>query len=160
MDELVRELAVQPRLKGAALMKVIRGRMPEAQIEVVLDVARLADVHQNAEDARLHTFDSVADLIAHISTLGMSDEDFMLLARILNENKEGWIPEEIAQELGSMLVNEQLLRSFRNLFLKLSECVEEEPPRGCFTWAGRLLGKLRRPKCSSCFRPTSPDTGK
>ena len=159
MDELVQELAAQPRLKGGALMKVIRDRMPEAQIEVVLDVARLVDVHQNAEETRLHVFESVADLVEYLSTLGMSDEGFVLLTKILNENKGQWIPDEIAQELGDMLKNEQVLRSFRNFFIKLNESIEE-PPKGCFTWAGRLLGKLRRPKCPSCWSPTSPDTGK
>lgn len=158
MEELARELATQSQLKGGALMKAIRERMPEAGIEVVLDVARLVDVHQNAEETRLRVYESVADLIEYLSTLGMSDENFMLLAQILNENKGGWIHEDLARELGVMLTNEQILRSFRNFFLKLNEPVVEAP-KGCFTWASRLLGKQRR-QCPSCFHSTSPDTGK
>jgi len=158
MEELVQELATRVNLKGAGLMNQIRARMPEATIDAILDAARLVQIHQLAELIRIHEFETVLDLIEHLCTLSLADEDLDALARILEENTGTWISEKCSHDLAVLLKNGQL-RSTMNFILKLKTPVQE--PTGCFTWACLRLGnRQRRSSPPSCSTRTSPDTGK
>lgn len=137
MDELVHETD----LKGAALMAEIRKLMPDATIDAVLDAARLAQLHQQARLFKAHEFETAIDLIEHLSTLSLADEDLHTLSRILEENRGDWISERCCNELEVLLRN-GMFRSVLNLFLKLKKPVVTPEPTGCFTWAWRL-GKRR-----------------
>jgi hypothetical protein len=147
MDELIYET----ELKGAALMAEIRRRVPEATIDAVLDTARLAQLHQQARLLKNREFETALDLIEHMSTLGLVDEDLDALSRILEENRGSWISEKCAHELAVLLKN-GMFRSVINLFSKLKTSV---------TSASRLGTRWRLPSFRPCcWRPTSPDTGK
>ena len=137
MEELIHETD----LKGAALMAEIRKLMPEATIDTVLDTARLAQLHQQARLFKGREFETALDLIDHLSTLSLTDEDLDTLSRILEENRGNWISEKCSHELAVLLKN-GMFRSVFNLFLKLRKPQE---PAGCFTWASRLGRRLRRP---------------
>lgn len=132
MDELVQETD----LKGAALMAEIRKLMPDATIDAVLDTARLAQLHQQARLFKAHEFETALDLIEHLSTLSLTDEDLDTLSRILEENRGTWISEKCSHELAVLLKN-GMFRSVLNLFLKFRKPQVQEPA-GCFTWASRL----------------------
>jgi hypothetical protein len=135
MEELVQETD----LKGAALMAEIRKLMPDATIDDVLDTARLAQLHQQARLFKGRDFETALDLVEHLSTLSLTDEDLTTLSRILEENRGTWISEKCSQEL-AVLLNNGMFRSVFNFFLKLR--IKE--PTGCFTWVSRL-GMRRRP---------------
>ena len=152
MEELVHETD----LKGAALMAEIRKLIPDATIDVVLDTARLVQLHQQARLFKDREFETAVDLIDHLSTLSLTDEDLDTLSRILEENKGTWISEKCSHELAVLLKN-GMFRSVFNLFLKLRKPQE---PAGCFTWASRLGRHPRRPCRPCCWTRSSPDTGK
>ena len=143
---------METELKGAELMAEIRKLMPGATIDAILDTARLAQLHQQARLFKAREFETVLDLIEHMSTLSLTDEDLDTLSRILEENSGTLISEKCSHELAVLLKN-GMFRSVFNLFLKSR--IKE--PTGCFTWASRLGSRLRRPCC--CSRP-SPDTDK
>ena len=138
MEELVQELATRVDLKGAGLMNQIRARMPDATIAAILDASRLVQIYQLAELIRDHEFETGLDLIEHLCTLSMNDEDLDALARILEENTGTWISEKCSHDLAVLLKNDQL-RSTMNFILKLKTPVQK--PTGCFTWARLRLGK-------------------
>lgn len=144
------ELVYETNLKGAALMTEIRNLMPGATIDAVLDTARLAQLHQQARLFKGREFETALDLVEHMSTLSLTDEDLDTLSRILEENRGTYISEKCSHELAVLLKN-GVFRSVFNLFLKLK--IKE--PTGCFTWASRRRSRL--PGC--CSRP-SPDTDK
>jgi len=139
MEELVHET----ELKGAALMAEIRKLMPEATIDAVLDTARLAQLHQQARLFKGCEFETALDLIDHLTTLSLTDEDLDILTRILEENKGTWISEKCSYELAVLLKN-GMFRSVFNLFLK-SRKPQVQEPSGCFTWAWRLGRRPRHP---------------
>jgi hypothetical protein len=149
MEELIHET----ELKGAELMTEIRKLMPDATIDAVLDTARLAQLHQQARLFMGYEFETALDLIDHMSTLSLTDEDLDTLSRILEENRGTLISEKCSHEL-AVLLNNGMFRTVFNLFLKLRKPQE---PTGCFTWAARLG---RRPHLPWCWSRTSPDTGK
>lgn len=152
MEELVQET----ELKGAVLMAEIRKLMPEATIDAVLDTARLAQLHQQARLLKGREFETALDLIDHLSTLSLTDEDLDTLSRILEENRGTWISEKCSYELAVLLKN-GMFRTLFNLFLKSKKPPVQEPA-GCFTWASRL-GR-RRHRRPWCWIQPSPDTGK
>jgi hypothetical protein len=137
------ELVYETELKGAALMAEIRKFMPEATIDAVLDTARLAQLHQQARLFKGREFETALDLVDHLSTLSLIDEDLDTLSRILEENRGTWISEKCSHELAVLLKN-GMFRSVFNLFLKLRKPQVQEPS-GCFTWAWRLGSRPRRP---------------
>jgi hypothetical protein len=139
MEELVHET----ELKGAALMAEIRKLLPEATIDTVLDTARLAQLHQQARLFKGLEFETALDLIDHLTTLSLTDEDLDTLTRILEENRGAWISEKCSHELAVLLKN-GMFRSVFNLFLKSRKPVVQEAA-GCFTWAWRLGSRPRRP---------------
>ncbi len=136
MEELVQETD----LKGAALMAEIRKLMPGATIDAVLDTARLAQLHQQARLFKGRDFETALDIIEHMSTMSLTDEDLDTLSRILEENRGTWISEKCSHELAVLLKN-GMFRSAFNLFLKL----KIKKPTGCFTWASRLGRRQHHP---------------
>jgi len=139
MEELVQELAARVDLKGAALMNQVRARMPEAAIDVILDAARLVQIHQLAELLKVQEFATALDLIEHLCTLSLAEEDLETLTRILEENRGTWVSEKCSHEL-AVLLKSGMFRSTMNFISKLKPPVPE--PTGCFTWASCLrLGK-------------------
>lgn len=132
MEELIQET----ELKGAALVAEIQKRMPGAAIDTVLDVARLTQLHQQARLFKAREFETALDVIEHLSTLSLTDEDLDTLSRILEENRGTWISEKCSHELAVLLKND-MFRSVFNLFLKLRK-PPVKGPSGCFTWASRL----------------------
>ena len=124
-------------LEGAALMAKLREEMPGASIDAVLDAARMVHVRRSALSFKGREFESVSQLVGHLSTLRMTDEDLHILIGILIENSGNIIPAELARDLGIIL---------QTGVLKL-----------LLTSASRLGKPPRRPWCC-CL--TSPDTDK
>ena len=144
METLIQELSIRPELTGSILMRQVRERMPpDATIEAVLDAARLVQIHQRAEKLRNQVFESAVELIDHLSTLTISDEDLDTLTRILEVNSGVWVSEKCSHELAVLLRN-GMFRSVLNLFLKLKAPPPVQEPAGCFTWASLRLGSRRR----------------
>ena len=143
MEDLVQEFAVRTDLKGAELVSKLRARMPGATIDVILDATRLIQTHQLVERLRVHEFENVLDLIEHLSSLSITDEDLDTLTRILEDNRGAWISDKCSHELSDFLKN-GMFRSTLILISKLRTSQVQEPS-GCFTWAWR-----------PCTRPRSP----
>jgi hypothetical protein len=108
MEALIHET----ELKGAALVTEIRKLAPDATIDTILDTARLAQLHQQARLFKGREFETALDLIDHLSTLSLTDEDLDTLSRILEENRGAWISEKCSQELAVFLKNGM----FRSVF--------------------------------------------
>ena len=124
-------------LEGAALMAKLREEMPGASIDAVLDAARMVHVRRSALSIKGREFESVSQLVGHLSTLKMTDEDLHILVGILIENSGDLIQAELARDLGIIL---------QTGVLKL-----------LLTSASPLGKPRRRPWCC-CL--TSPDTDK
>jgi hypothetical protein len=124
-------------LEGAALMAKLREEMPGATIDAVLDAARMIHVRRSARSFKGREFESVSQLVGHLATLKMTDEDLHVLAGILVENSENLIQAELARDLGTLLQTGVL-----KLLLTSASRLDTPPPR-------------RRPWCC-CL--TFPDT--
>ena len=143
MEDLVQEFAVRTDLSGAELVSKLRARMPGATIDAILDATRLVQNHQLAEMLRVHEFENVLDLIEHLSSLSITDEDLDTLTQILEDNSGTWISEKCSHELAVFLKN-GVFRSTLHLILKLKMPKVQEPS-GCFTWASRLCKRRLTP---------------
>jgi len=124
-------------LEGAALMAKLREEMPGASIDAVLDAARMVHVRRSALSIKGREFESVSQLVGHLSTLKMTDEDLHILVGILIENSGDIIQAELARDLGIIL---------QTGVLKL-----------LLTSASRL-DTPKRPRRPWCWCPPSPDT--
>jgi hypothetical protein len=124
-------------LEGAALMAKLREEMPGATIDAVLDAARMIHVRRSARSFKAREFESVSQLVGHLTTLRMTEEDLHILAGILVENSEELIQAEIARDLGTIL---------QTGVLKI------------LTTASRLDTPPRPSRRPWCWCPPSPDT--
>jgi hypothetical protein len=125
-------------LEGAALMAKLREEMPGATIDAVLDAARMIHVRRTARSFKGREFESVSQLVGHLTTLCMTEEDLHILAGILVENSEDFIQAELARDLGVIL---------QTGVLKL-----------LLTSASRLDTPTRPSRRPWCCCLTSPDT--
>jgi hypothetical protein len=102
-------------LEGAALMAKLREEMPGATIDAVLDAARMIHVRRSARSFKGREFESVSQLVGHLTTLRMTEEDLHILAGILVENSEDFIQAELARDLSTILQTGVLLTSASRL---------------------------------------------